>query len=72
MSVLAEAQGIPASEWGRVASQIVKDADKLKHVALRSTAVEVKALAEIDKADNDDLVQRIARGAVEAIGAIEG
>lgn len=72
MGVLAEANGMPADAWGDMAKRIIAQADTAKRVAVRTTAVETKALAEIAKAEDDDLVQRIARGAVEAIGAIEG
>lgn len=67
---LAEARGVPL--WQDVAEDVIKQADAAMRVAVRSYAIETRAMAEIDRATGDDQVSAIRDAAVATIKAIGG
>lgn len=69
MGILAEAQGNGA--WQETAADIVTADDSLMRVCVRTWAVEMVVISEIEQAEGD-IIEAIATGATAALAAIQG
>lgn len=69
MATIAEARGNGA--WQEAAADIVEQADSLARVCVRTWAVEIAAIDEIERA-KPDMIATIGSGATAALAAIQG